>query len=117
MIQFSSVVLFLGLQYHEMSLDTGAQTTRLGWAGPVSYVLGGMTLTGCFFLSRRSSKAKPDTSPLVPLIRRGGFFLLVRRSGFFLLVRRRGFSLVASLLQLQTSMNSSFALVIVVLHS
>jgi hypothetical protein len=48
MIRFSFIVLFLGLQYHEMNLDTGAQTMRLGWAGPVSYVLGGMTLTGCF---------------------------------------------------------------------
>jgi hypothetical protein len=50
MIYFSSIVLLLGLQYHEMSLDTGAQTIRLGWAGPVSYVLGGMTLAGRFYL-------------------------------------------------------------------
>lgn len=48
MIGLSIVVLLGGLRYHEGSLDTGAQTIRPGWAGPVSYVLGGMTLTGCF---------------------------------------------------------------------
>ncbi len=50
MIRVSSVVLVLGLQYHEMSLDMGAQTIRPRWAGPVSYVLGGMTLAGRFCL-------------------------------------------------------------------
>jgi len=49
-IRFSFIVLFLGLQYHEMSLDTGAQTIRLGWAGPVSRLHGSAVLTGCFFL-------------------------------------------------------------------
>ena len=32
-----------------MSLDSGAQTIRLGGAGPVSHLHGGATLTGCFF--------------------------------------------------------------------
>jgi hypothetical protein len=41
--------LFLGLLYHDKSLGSGVQTIRPGWAGPVSYLLGGMTLTGCFF--------------------------------------------------------------------
>jgi len=53
MIRVSFIVLFIGLQYHETNLASGAQTMRLGWAGPVSNVLGGMTLTGqihCFVL-------------------------------------------------------------------
>jgi hypothetical protein len=50
MIQFSSVVLFLGLQYHEMNLASGVQTFRLGWAGPVSFLHGRAALTGCFLL-------------------------------------------------------------------
>jgi hypothetical protein len=50
MVQCSCVDPFLGLRYHEMSLDTGAQTMRLGWAGPVSLVHGSATLTGCFLL-------------------------------------------------------------------
>jgi len=49
MIQFSIIVLFLGLQYDSMSLDSGAQTNRLGWAGPVSLLYGTAILTGCFF--------------------------------------------------------------------
>jgi hypothetical protein len=49
MIRVSFVVLFLSLQYHEMNLASGAQTIRLGWAGPVSYLHGRATLTGCFF--------------------------------------------------------------------
>jgi len=49
MILFSIIVLFVGLQYHEMSLASGAQTIRLGGAGPVSHLHGGATLTGCFF--------------------------------------------------------------------
>jgi hypothetical protein len=40
MIQFSRVVPFLGLQYHETSLDSRAQTVRLGQARPVSRSLG-----------------------------------------------------------------------------
>ena len=52
MIQFSSVVLFLGLQYHEMNLASGAQTYRLGWAGPVSFLHGRAVLTGCFYSVR-----------------------------------------------------------------
>jgi hypothetical protein len=50
-IHTSILVLFLGLPYHGKSLGSGAQTIRPGWAGPVSYVLGGMTLTGCFLFS------------------------------------------------------------------
>ena len=49
MIRASFVALFLDLQYHEMNLASGAQTIRLGWAGPVSYLHGRATLTGCFF--------------------------------------------------------------------
>jgi hypothetical protein len=49
MIRYSIIVLFLGLQYYERSLDSGAQTYRLGWAGPVSYLHGDAALTGCFF--------------------------------------------------------------------
>jgi len=48
MIRASFVALFLDLQYHEMNLASGAQTIRLGWAGPVSYLHGRATLTGCF---------------------------------------------------------------------
>ena len=51
MIQFSGIVLLLGLQYHEMSLDAGAQTIRLGWVGPVSSLHGSAALTGCFLFS------------------------------------------------------------------
>jgi hypothetical protein len=40
MIQFPRVVPFLGLQYHETSLDSRAQTVRLGQARPVSRSLG-----------------------------------------------------------------------------
>jgi len=50
MIRFSSVVPFLGLRYHKVSLDAGAQTTRLGWAGPVSFLHGRAALAGCFFV-------------------------------------------------------------------
>ena len=55
------MVFSAGLQYDEMSLAHGVQTVRHGRTGPVSHLLGGVTLTGCFFLSRRSSKAKPDS--------------------------------------------------------
>ena len=51
MIRVSFVVLFLDLQYHEMNLASGAQTIRLGWAGPVSYLHGRATLTGCFLFT------------------------------------------------------------------
>lgn len=50
MIHTSNIVLSLGLQYYEMSLIPGVQTIRQGLTGPVSYLLGGVTLTGCFFL-------------------------------------------------------------------
>jgi hypothetical protein len=36
MIHTSILVLFLGSLYHDKSLDSGAQTIRPGWAGPVS---------------------------------------------------------------------------------
>jgi hypothetical protein len=49
MIHTSIIVLFLGLLYHDRSLVSGAQTIRPGWAGPVSYLHSGATLTGCFF--------------------------------------------------------------------
>jgi len=49
MIHISILVLFLGLQYDDWSLYPGAQTVRSGSAGPVSRLLGGMALTGCFF--------------------------------------------------------------------
>ena len=48
MIRFSSVVPFLGLRYHKVSLDAGAQTTRSGLAGPVSFLHGRAALAGCF---------------------------------------------------------------------
>jgi len=51
MIHTSILVLFLGLLYHDKSLVSGVQTIRPGWAGPVSYRLGGLTLTGCFLFS------------------------------------------------------------------
>jgi len=38
MIQFSIIVLLLGLQYYEMNLAPGVQTIRLGGAGPVSFL-------------------------------------------------------------------------------
>jgi len=40
MIRFSSVVPFLDLQYHETSLDTGAQNRPRGQVWPVSRLLG-----------------------------------------------------------------------------
>jgi hypothetical protein len=51
MIHTSILVLFLGLLYDEKSLVSGAQTIRSGRAGPVSYRLGGLTLTGFFLFS------------------------------------------------------------------
>jgi len=50
----SNVVLPLGLRYHEVNLAPGAQTIRLGRAGPVSYLLGGVTLAGCFSIGHTS---------------------------------------------------------------
>jgi len=50
MICTSIVVLFAGLQYHELSLCSDVQTVRPSLAGPVSYVLDGVILTGCLFL-------------------------------------------------------------------
>jgi hypothetical protein len=49
MINTSNIVLFSGLQYYEMSLTDGVQTVRHGLTGPVSYLLDGVILTGCFF--------------------------------------------------------------------
>jgi len=49
MIDTSSFVLSLGLQYHNDSLDSDAQTVHPGMAGSVSRTLGNMALTGCFF--------------------------------------------------------------------
>jgi len=49
MICTSKLVLFAGLQYHGRTLVSGAQTIRPGRAGPVSDLLGGEELTGCFF--------------------------------------------------------------------
>ena len=46
MIRASFVALFLDLQYHEMNLASGAQTIRLGGAGPVSFLHGRATLAG-----------------------------------------------------------------------
>jgi hypothetical protein len=51
MIHTSILVLLLGLLYYDMSLGSGAQTIRPGWVGPVSYLYGDDTLTGCFLLS------------------------------------------------------------------
>jgi hypothetical protein len=50
MICTSNLALFLGLQYHEMTLGSGVQTMHPGWVGPVSYLLGGVTLTGNIFV-------------------------------------------------------------------
>jgi hypothetical protein len=36
------------LQYYDKSLALGEQTIRPGQVGPVSSMLGGVTLTGCF---------------------------------------------------------------------
>jgi len=44
----SKLVLFAGLRYYEQTLVSGVQTMRPGWAGPVSVLLGGEGLTGCF---------------------------------------------------------------------
>jgi len=44
------MVFSAGLQYYEMSLAHGVQTVRRGRTGPVSHLLGGVTLTGCFFV-------------------------------------------------------------------
>jgi len=49
MIRISKLVLFAGLLYYDGALVSGAQTIRPGRAGPVSVLLGGEELTGCFF--------------------------------------------------------------------
>jgi len=49
MINTSNIVLFSGLQYYGESLNSGVQTIRSGRARPVSYLLDGVILTGCFF--------------------------------------------------------------------
>ena len=72
MIRVSFVVLFLDLQYHEMNLASGAQTIRLGWAGPVSYLHGRATLTGCFFCTF-TSPFTLQTSPFKLLLSLLGF--------------------------------------------
>ncbi len=50
MVDLSNLAPFRGLQYYGMHLSSGAQTSRPGWAGPVSAQLGGDGLTGCLFL-------------------------------------------------------------------
>jgi hypothetical protein len=45
------MVFSAGLQYYEMSLAHGVQAVRRGRTGPVSHLLGGVTLTGCFLFS------------------------------------------------------------------
>jgi hypothetical protein len=44
----SIITSSFGLPYHEEGLVPGAQTIRLGQVGPVSDLLGGIALTGCF---------------------------------------------------------------------
>jgi hypothetical protein len=51
MINTSKLVLFTGLLYHYMSLASGVQTIRPSWPGPVSCLLGGTKLAGCFLSS------------------------------------------------------------------
>jgi hypothetical protein len=41
--------LFVGLYYNSRADGSGAQTSRPCRAAPVSYLLGGTTLTGHFF--------------------------------------------------------------------
>jgi hypothetical protein len=48
MIHTSNVVSSSGLRYYEVNRAAGAQTIRLGPTGPVSCLLGGEELTGCF---------------------------------------------------------------------
>jgi len=50
MSRTSKLVLFAGLPYHEVTLVSGVQTIRPDWAGPVSVMLGGEVLTGCFYV-------------------------------------------------------------------
>lgn len=45
----SNLVLFFGLRYNNRADGSGTQTSRPCRAAPVSYLLGGTTLTGCFF--------------------------------------------------------------------
>jgi hypothetical protein len=52
MIHTSVLVLFLGLLYNDKSLGAGVQTIRPRLAGPVSCLVGDVTLTGCFFVDR-----------------------------------------------------------------
>jgi hypothetical protein len=49
-IHTSYIVLLPGLQYYDRTLGLDAQTIRPGRVGPVSNLLVGVTLTGCFFL-------------------------------------------------------------------
>jgi hypothetical protein len=60
MIHTSRVVVLLRLPYYGGTLVPGAQTIRPGWAGPVSVLLGGEGLTGCFLL-----QAVPMTTQFV----------------------------------------------------
>jgi len=52
MIRISKLVLFLGSLYHDERRRSGEQTMRPGQTGPVGYLLGGVTPTGCFFFDR-----------------------------------------------------------------
>jgi len=49
MICISKLDFSFGLLYYDGALVSGAQTIRPGRAGPVSILLGGEELTGCFF--------------------------------------------------------------------
>jgi len=49
MIRTSKLVSFLGLLYHDERRGSGEQTFRPDRAVPVSYLLDGVMLTGCFF--------------------------------------------------------------------
>jgi len=98
MIYTSIIVLFLGLQYHEMSLASGAQTMRLGGAGPVSHLHGGATPTGCFSVTLLPHEAK--------VLVQGSWFRGSRFKDssfiFHPFPHPSSFIIVASLLQLHT---------------
>jgi hypothetical protein len=49
MIDTSISCFFFGLLYYDKSLNSGVQTIRPGRARPVSVMLDGVILTGCFF--------------------------------------------------------------------
>jgi hypothetical protein len=69
MIRTSKLVLFVGLLYYDQTLISGSQTMRPGQAGPVSVLLSGDKLTGCFFFRysvfRYSVKLKASISSFI----------------------------------------------------